>query len=56
MDEIKSAYEKGVRAGYKRGVDEAIKAIKACEKDPQDITRLSLLVLRKLDALKSSCD
>lgn len=55
MDEIKTAYIKGEKAGFKKGVDEAIKAIKDCEKDPQDITRLSLLVLRKLDGLKS-CD
>ena len=55
MDEIKSAYEKGEKIGFKKGVEQAVKIIKDCERDPQDITRLSLLVERQLDALMA-CD
>lgn len=55
MDEIKLAYKKGQKAGFKAGVKEAVKIIKECERDPQDITRLSLLVHRELDALEQ-CD
>lgn len=55
MDEIKNAYRKGEKAGYKEGVEDAIEIIRRCERDPQDMTRLSLLVNRELDALLQ-CD
>ena len=51
MDEIRNAYEKGETAGYKKGVEDAMAIIRSCERDPQDMTRLSLLVNRKLDEL-----
>ena len=55
MEEMKTAYNKGEAAGFKKGVDAAVAIIKSCEKDPQDITRLSLLVIRRLDELQR-CD
>ena len=51
MDDLKMAYSKGETAGFKKGVEAAYQIIKDCERDPQDITRVSLLVNRKLDEL-----
>lgn len=44
--------KKTYRDGYSEGVRDAIKIIRDAEKDPKDMTRLSLLVTRKLQGLK----
>lgn len=47
----KTSYDKGLKDGYIKGVKAAEEILKKCEKDPKDITRLSLLVLKEIDAL-----
>lgn len=51
MDEIKKAYKKGEKAGFIEGVKAATEVIKTYERDPEDMTRVSLVVNRELDAL-----
>lgn len=55
MDEIKSAYEKGEKIGFKKGVKAASQVIKDCERDPRDMTKLSLKVNQRLESLLK-CD
>lgn len=43
--------KKTYRDGYTEGVQDAINIIREAEKDPKDMTRLSLLVTRKLQEL-----
>lgn len=49
----KSSYEKGMKEGFRKGVQAAKEVMKACERDPKDNTKLSLKVTAELDAL---CD
>ena len=49
----KASYEKGVADGIKKGALMAVAVLKACERDPKDMTRLSLKVTEKLNKL---CD
>ena len=55
MDEIKKAYKKGEKTGFIEGVKAAKAVIQACERDPKDQTKLSMLVTAELDALMR-CD
>lgn len=50
----KTSYEKGIRDGFLKGIEAAEKVLHDCEKDPQDMTRLSLKVSQELASLK--CD
>ena len=43
--------KKTYKDGYVEGVKDAIDIIKAAERDPADMTRLSLIVTRQLEAL-----
>ena len=43
--------KKTYKDGYVEGVTSALKIIKDAERDPEDMTRLSLLVERKLNEL-----
>lgn len=52
---IEEIYNKGKKAGFKDGVKAAAQIIKACESDPKDMTRISLLVNKKLEEL-IACD
>lgn len=51
MNEIKSAYEKGEKSGFRKGVGAAIEIIKACERNPKDNTILSMKVTSELNKL-----
>ena len=44
--------EKTYKDGYLEGVEDALKIIRDAERDPKDMTRLSLMVTRKLEELK----
>ena len=44
--------KKTYKDGYAEGVRDAINIIKEAERNPKDMTRLSLLVTRKLQGLK----
>lgn len=46
--------EKTYKDGYIEGVETALKIIKDAERDPKDMTRLSLLVTRRLEELKGN--
>lgn len=43
--------KKTYKDGYAEGVQDAINIIRDAERDPKDMTRLSLLVTRKLQEL-----
>ena len=51
----KESYEKGEQAGFEKGVKTACRIIKDCERDPKDITKLSLKVISELSKLVA-CD
>ena len=51
----KTSYEKGMKEGFEKGVKAASQVIKDCERDPKDMTKLSLKVNQRLESLLK-CD